>query len=321
MARRCRRGSATCCSLNGLVDLASILPFWIALFVPADLRAILVLRMFRFLKLARYSVGVRSLLDAIYAERRPLFRLRHHLAGTTLLAASLMYLAERHAQPEKFGTIPLAMWWAVSTLGTTGYGDVVPITPLGRILNGFTVLAALVMIALPVGIVATAFSQQVRNRDFLVTWGMVARVPLFAGLDASDIADVIRLLSTQMVEEGTVIARRGDPSHSMYFIASGEVEIALADGPKRLGAGQFFGEVAVLRRSPRSATVTATERTHLLVLDAQDFRALLTRHAPLAERINKAGRSRQGQDLVEADGSVLPKDPEGSRAAEGDEKA
>jgi voltage-gated potassium channel len=103
-------------SLDGIVDLIAILPFWIGFFLPADLRAILVFRIFRFLKLARYSVGVRSLLDAIYEERRPLAGCLLIFLGTALLAASLMYLAEREAQPDKFGTIPHAMWWAVATL-------------------------------------------------------------------------------------------------------------------------------------------------------------------------------------------------------------
>ena len=83
------------------------------------------------------------------------------------------------------------------------------------------------MIALPVGIVATAFSQEVHRRDFVVTWAMVARVPLFAGLDAAAIADIMRLLRAQTVGAGEVVVRRGDAAHSMYFVASGEVDIDL----------------------------------------------------------------------------------------------
>ena len=97
-------------SLNGIVDLIAILPFWIGFFFFADLRAILVFRIFRFLKLVRYSVAVRSLLDALYLERRPLAGCVVIFLGTALLAASLMYLAEREAQPDKFGTIPQALW-------------------------------------------------------------------------------------------------------------------------------------------------------------------------------------------------------------------
>ena len=117
----------------GVIDLLAVLPFWFALVLPADLRVVLVFRIVRFLKLARYSPAMRSLLDALYSERRALFGCFVILLGATLLAASIMHVVEGHAQPDKFGTIPEAMWWAIVTLGTIGYGDVVPVTVLGRI--------------------------------------------------------------------------------------------------------------------------------------------------------------------------------------------
>jgi voltage-gated potassium channel len=292
-------------SFNGIVDLLAILPFWLALFFPFDLRIILVFRIFRFLKLARYSLGVRSLLDALHAERWPLFGCLVIFLGTAVLAASLMYLVEREVQPEKFGTIPLAMWWAVSTLGTTGYGDVVPVTALGRVINAATIMCALVMIALPVGLVATAFSQEIHRRDFMVTWGMVARVPLFAGLSATDIGSIMRLLSSQTVDAGECIVRRGEEASSMFFIASGEVEIELEAERERLGPGHFFGEVAVLRRARRSANVTAVKRSNLLVLAADDLHALMQRDERIAERIRQVARDRAGRELVTPEGDII----------------
>jgi voltage-gated potassium channel len=297
-------------SFNGIVDLVSVLPFWIAPFLPVDLRIIQVFRVFRFMKLARYSVGVRSLLDALYEERRPLLGCAVIFAGVTLLAASLMHLAERGAQPEKFGTIPLAMWWAVTTLGTTGYGDVVPVTLLGRFINAATIMCALVMIALPVGLVATAFADQVHKRDFVVTWGMVARVPLFSGLSAAEIASVVRLLSSQSFEAGDIVVRRGDPAESMFFIASGEIEIQLQGGRKRLGAGHFFGEVGALRKARRSATVTAVKRTNLLVLESSDLRVLIARDERIAERVRKVARERLGHELVTERGDIVTEEIE-----------
>lgn len=297
-------------SFGGIVDLLSVLPFWLALVLPFDLRAILVLRVFRFLKLARHSLGVRSLLDALYQERWPLAGCVVIFAGTTLLAGSLMYLIERHVQPEKFGTIPLAMWWAVTTLGTTGYGDVVPVTGLGRILAAGTIMMALAMIALPVGLVATAFADQIHKRDFVVTWGMVARVPLFASLGATEIANVMRLLSSNAYGPGDVIARRGEPADSMFFIASGEVEIQLKDGPRRLGSGHFFGEVGVLKKSHRSATVTAVSRCNLLVLNAADLRMLMEQDERIAEGMRKVTRERLGRELVTEGGDIVEEEAE-----------
>lgn len=292
-------------SRTGLVDLVAVLPFWFAFVVPTDLRVLLVLRIARFLKLGRYSPGVRSLLDALYGERRALAGCFVILIGATLISATAMHLVERDAQPDKFGTIPDAMWWALATLATIGYGDVVPITPLGRCVAAATIFAGLIMVALPVGIVATAFAEQIHRRDFVVTWGMVARVPLFAGLNAGQIADIMRLMRAQTVDASAVIVRRGEPAHSMYFIAAGEVEIALPKKRVRLGVGHFFGEIAVLRRARRSATVTATTRTSLLVLDGHDLHALMDREPRVAERINAEVRGRVGRRLASGGGDIL----------------
>jgi len=278
----------------GIIDLLAVLPFWLAYFLPGELRVVLVFRVFRFLKIARYSPGMRSLLDVLYMERRALFGCFVILLGMALVTAAIMHLVEGPYQPDKFGTIPDAMWWSIVTLGTIGYGDVVPITTLGKAIAGITIFAGLIMIALPVGIVATAFSEQIHRRDFIITWGLVARVPLFAELNAAEISDVMGILRALQVEAGAVITRRGEPARSMYLIAAGEVEIELKNERTRLGAGHFFGEVAVLRRTRRSATVTAVTGTSLLVLDAHDLHALMARDQRIAERIHKVARSRLG---------------------------
>jgi voltage-gated potassium channel len=292
-------------STDGLIDLVSILPFWLAFVVPFEFRVILLLRVVRFLKLARYSPAMRSLLEALYAERRALFGCVVILFGTTLIAASFIHLAEREVQPDKFGTIPDAMWWAIVTLGTIGYGDAVPMTTLGKLVAAVTIMCGLVMIALPVGIIANAFSDQIHRRDFVVTWGMVARVPLFNGLDATAIAQIMRLLRAQTANAGDVIVRRGDAAHSMYFIANGEVGVELEGKRISLGVGHFFGEIAVLRRARRSATVRATARTNLLVLDASDFHLLMEQEPRIAERVHTVVRDRIGREIVTPRGDIV----------------
>ncbi|MBI1205141.1 MAG: cyclic nucleotide-binding domain-containing protein [Rhodopseudomonas sp.] len=290
----------------GLVDLVAVLPFWFAPILPNDLRVLQVLRMVRFFKIARYSPAMRSLLDVLYRERRALFGCLVITAGATLVMAALMHVAEGHVQPDKLGTIPDAMWWAIVTIGTIGYGDVVPVTAFGKLIATATIFLGVIMIALPVGIIATAFSEQIHRRDFIVTWGMIARVPLFAELDGGDIADIMQLLRAQLVEAGQVIVREGEPAHSMYFIAAGQVEVALK---KRehvvIGPGQFFGEVAVLKRARRSATAIALTRASLLVLDAQDLHALMSRDARIAERIKDVVEKRVGREVVTPRGDIV----------------
>jgi voltage-gated potassium channel len=294
-------------STAGIIDLIAVLPFWFAMLLPSDFRFVLVFRMVRFFKIARYSPAMRSLLDVLYNERRALVGCLIIALGTALVAASLMHLAEGKVQPDKLGTIPDAFWWAIVTIGTIGYGDVVPVTAVGKAIATVTIFAGLVLMALPVGIIATAFAEQIQRRDFIVTWGMISRVPLFAELDAAEISDVMELLRAQVAEPGEIIVREGDPAHSMYFIASGEVEIAFKGKktPLRIGIGQFFGEVAVLRRSRRSATVTAISRTNLLVLDGQDLRALMHRDPRVAERIHEVVEKRVGREVVSSKGDIV----------------
>jgi len=291
----------------GLIDLIAVLPFWFAMLVPDALRVVMVFRFVRFLKIARYSPAMRSLLDVLYRERRALVGSFTILIGTALVAAALMYLAERHVQPDKLGTIPDAMWWAIVTLSTIGYGDVVPLTALGKLIAIVSVFLGMIMIALPVGIIATSFSEQIHRRQFIVTWGMIARVPLFAELDAAEIADIMTLLRAQRAEPGQMIVRAGDTAHSMYFIADGEVEIAIKGRkePLRLGVGQFFGEVAVLRRARRSASAVALSPTNLLVLDAQDLHALMQRDPRIAQRIKDVVEKRVGREVVSPQGDIV----------------
>jgi len=297
-------------SPEGLVDFVAVLPFWFAPLLPDDLRMLQVLRIFRFFKIARYSPAMRSLLDVLYRERRALFGCIVITVGAALVSAALMHLAEGHVQPDKLGTIPDALWWAIVTVGTIGYGDVVPVTTVGKLIATGTIFLGLIMMALPVGIIATAFADQVHRRDFIVTWSMIARVPLFAGLDAGEISDIMQLLRAQVVEQYQVIVRAGEPAHAMYFIAAGEVEVALPHTHVRLGTGQFFGEVSVLRRARRSATVTALMRTNLLVLDAQDLHALMQRDSRIAHRIKEVVKNRVGREVVSPKGDIVTEEIE-----------
>lgn len=303
-------------SALGIIDLLAFLPSAVALAI-GDKTALVLFGMLPFLKLVRYSTAMRSLLAALHAERRTLFGCVVILTGAVLLFASLLYGIEHKVQPDKFGTMPQAMWWAIVTLGTVGYGDVVPVTPLGRIVTVVAIVVGFAMIALPVAIISTAFADEVRRRDFVVTWGMLARVPLFSHLNAADIADIMRLLRSQTIEAGEVLVRRGDAAASMYFITAGEVEIDLPNQRVRLADGTFFGEIALLRRTNRSGTVTATRKTKLLLLAAQDFHALIERMPALAAHVRETAEARladpltAGGDLAAAEIAQAPRETDG----------
>jgi voltage-gated potassium channel len=286
---------------SAVVDLLAILPFYLALFDLTDLRVFALFRLVRFFKLVRYSSGLASLFEAIYAERHALLATLLILGGVMLTMATLMHVAEGAAQPDRFGTIPDAMWWAIITLTTVGYGDVVPITPVGKIVAALTAVMGIAMLALPVGIIATSFSDVIHRREFVVTWSMVARVPIFESLGAGALAEIMQLLYSRTARKGEVIARRGEKAEAMYFIVSGEVDVELPDADDvKLGQGEFFGEIALLTGEERNATVRACEDTQLLVLDAHDLDRLMSRVPEIGKRIREVGHAR-APERVEAE--------------------
>ena len=234
----------------------------------------------------RYSAGLASLQRVISRARHALLSVLLAFGIVLLAAASLAYLLERQAQPELFGSIPQALWWAIVTLTTTGYGDVTPITPAGRILAGVVMVSGILVFALWAGILASGYAEELRRREFLRTWDLVAKVPFFKNVGASVIADVARLLRPRDYPARAVIMRRGESGDCMFFIASGEVEVRLGPGNVRLGPGEFFGEIALLTGGPRNATIVAVQPCTLLTLDIVDFRQLLGHQPELARVVS-----------------------------------
>jgi voltage-gated potassium channel len=264
-----------------IVDLLAVLPILLTLLLPDDLKVLLVFRLIRFFKLGRYSPGMRSLMDAILEERRALLACLVILGGLMIVSAAAMHMVEGAAQPDKFGSIPEAMWWAIITLTTVGYGDAFPVTPLGKMVAGITALFGLVMLALPVGIIATSFAEVIRRRDFVITWSMVARAPLFQTIDAANVAEIIRVMRSEMIEAGEVVARKGDPPDCVFVVATGSVELLASHGKRICGEGQVLGDAEVLAGTPREATIRARELTRLLAIERDDFVGLVEREPAL----------------------------------------
>jgi len=276
-----------------LLDLAAIAPFFIEIIAGADLSVVRILRIVRFYRLARYSPVLDTIVGVIAAEWRALAGSFLLFAGLLLISGVAMYVAEADAQPDRLGDVPSAMWWAVVTLSTVGYGDVVPVTTAGKMVAGFTIIFGILFFALPVGIIATSFQEQIRRRDFVVSFAMVARVPLFARLDAAALARLVGLLTARRVGTGEIIISKGDEAEAMYFIASGQVEVETPSGPIRLGDGDFFGEVAMISDdSRRTATVVAARTCELLSLSVRDFRRLVQSNAEIGEAVHEVARQR-----------------------------
>ncbi|CAN5782636.1 ion transporter [soil metagenome] len=145
-----------------LGDLLAVLPFYLP-FLGVDLRFFRTLRLFRLFRVAklwRYSAALHTVGRVVRRKREELLMVVLILGLLLLFASSLMYFVERDVQPEHFGSIPTAMWWGISTLTTVGYGDVYPVTALGRVLAGVIQVVGIGMFALPTGLLGAAFVEE-----------------------------------------------------------------------------------------------------------------------------------------------------------------
>ncbi|MGN6514489.1 MAG: cyclic nucleotide-gated ion channel [Rhizomicrobium sp.] len=285
-----------------LIDFIAIAPAVVQFFVPFfDLRVLRLVRVFRLLKIARYSPALTTLGKVIVEERHALFGTLLLLLCAMVFAASAMHAAEGTVQPQVFGTIPDAMWWAITTLTTVGYGDAVPVTVAGRMIAGITMIVGLGLFALPVGIVATGFVSTIHKRDFVITFGMLARVPLFRNFDAHVIGEILAHLRSHAVGPGAILSAQGERAEAMYFIVSGAVEIRLPRHTLRLRSGDFFGELALLQETMRAASIVAATSTRYLALSAADFETLVLHHPELKTRVLRNAAS-QVENLAVAGG-------------------
>jgi len=292
-------------SPGGAVDLLGAVPLFVRLVVGSpDTTLLGVVWVF---KLVRYAPGLAGLQRVVSRAREPLSSVLLGFVVVLLAAASLEYLLERDAEPNNFGSIPAALWWAIETVTTVGYGDGVPGTPPGRILAGAVMVCGILVLALSAGILATGFAEEMRRYAFLRTWSIVAKVPFFRQVGASIIAEVAWLLRPLNFPAGAVVVRRGERGDCMYFIATGAVEIRLPGEPLRLGEGDFFGEIALLTGAPRTATAVAVEPSTLLRLDIAEFRELMGRRPDLARVILEAA----GRRLEAATAPPLPAPEQG----------
>ena len=148
-----------------IIDFLAFVPIFLQLLFPGvDLRFLRALRLLRVFKLTRYFQSFEMILEVLHDEWRSLAGTVFIMLVILIIAACGLYYIERDIQPDKFGSIPEAMWWAMAALTTVGYGDAYPITPIGKIIGSIVTLLGIGMVALPSGILASSFSERMRQR-------------------------------------------------------------------------------------------------------------------------------------------------------------
>ncbi|KQG45296.1 ion transporter [Acinetobacter pittii] len=150
---------------EAIIDLMAILPAYLNFFVRIDLRMLRILRLLRLLKLTRYFVSLQILLCVIKREKGSFQAVIFILIIMIIMTASGIYVVENKAQPEAFSSIPQSMWWAVVTLTTVGYGDVTPVTSLGKLLGALITILGVGIAALPAGILASGLANELNQRN------------------------------------------------------------------------------------------------------------------------------------------------------------
>ncbi|MDP2333700.1 MAG: cyclic nucleotide-gated ion channel [Reyranella sp.] len=287
-------------SLPGLIGLLATMPvvIWLVGYRVVGSDAASIFCVLWILKLGLHAPALGTLARVVSNERAPIASVLILFFILLVIAATAAHLLEYERQPQAFGSLPNALWWAVVTLTTTGYGDVVPVTAGGRMVGSILMISGITVLAIMTGVLATGFAQEERRREYLRVWQQVARVPIFAALGVVTLSEIVGKLRTRYYPSRIIIVRRGDPGDSMFFISSGEVEVRLpTGGAVQLAEGAFFGEMALLERQPRSATVATTRPTTLLVLYASDFYEIASHIPALADAVEAEAKRRRDENI------------------------
>ncbi len=275
-----------------IIDLLAFLPFYLGAVLNLDLRVLRALRLLRFLKLSRYSPAMYSLIRVLSNERHALMGAGLLLMGAVLFAATGMYFLESQVQPDKFGSVPDAAWWAIATLTTVGYGDVAPITPVGKAFGGLVMVVGLCVLALPVAIIAAGFAQELGRRNFVVTWSLMSRIPLLAELEAREVSAIMPLLHAHNLPPNVEVMGDGTGGEAMYFIASGKVRMKSPRGEETFSQGDVFGVVAMLVRDLEPGAFVTASKCRLLKLHREDFHRLETAKPEIAAHLRSLAENR-----------------------------
>tara|TARA_B100002052_G_C15794707_1_gene558056 strand:- start:1 stop:900 length:900 start_codon:yes stop_codon:yes gene_type:complete len=148
-----------------IIDLLAVLSGLLPMIFEVDLRILRALRMLRLLKFSRYFKVMNLLLGVLKEEKQSFLAAMFLLTIAMLIASTGIYLFEKDAQPDKFSSIPEAMWWAIATLTTIGYGDVTPVTGMGKFFGAIIAIIGIGVVALPSGILASGFTDQLKRRQ------------------------------------------------------------------------------------------------------------------------------------------------------------
>ena len=254
---------------------------------------VMVLALFKF---SRLIPGLDLVGTVIKNERQTLSALVLTLGILVIVLSTALYLIENAAQPDMFKSVANSMWWGIVTMTTTGYGDMAPVTWVGRVIGACAMLVGIAMLAMPAGILSNGFAEEIKRREQLRAWQIISNLELFSGLESGCIADIANCLKTQIIPARSAVVKKNAVADSMFFIVDGEVEVEIKPRPPqpiRLKTGDIFGEAGLLDNKRRNATIRTVRTTRFLVLELRDFHNIANEHPELMDRIKAIDEKRK----------------------------
>ena len=210
------------------------------------------------------------LIKTVYRQRYALLGSQIMVISVLLVFSTLIHFLEKDLYPEAFGSILSSMWFGITTLTTVGYGDITPVTSLGKLLASLTMFLGIGIFALPVAILASTYYEEIQKRNFLISLETISNIPLFEKLPLGAIGKINSKLHAALLPAGKTIITKGDNADAMYIIEFGSVKVELSD-TIILGPGDYFGERGLLKNEVRNASITSTQEVKLLKLKKKTF--------------------------------------------------
>ena len=233
------------------------------------------------------------LIKTVYRQRYALLGSQIMVVSVLLVFSTLIHFLEKDLYPEAFGSILSSMWFGITTLTTVGYGDITPVTSLGKLLASLTMFLGIGIFALPVAILASTYYEEIQKRNFLISLETISNIPLFEKLPLGAIGKINSKLHAALLPAGKTIITKGDDADAMYIIEFGSVKVELSD-PITLGPGDYFGERGLLKNEVRNASITSVQEVKLLKLKKEDLLELMSEHAHLFEELSAVSETRSG---------------------------
>ncbi|MEK9608009.1 MAG: cyclic nucleotide-gated ion channel, partial [Gammaproteobacteria bacterium] len=274
-----------------LIDIIVIFNYlFISIF---DLRIFRIFRAYSIFSQLRVLLPTNTLLKTIWKQRLSILGTQIVVFSLLLIFSVVIHFLEKDLQPEAFGNILDSMWYGIATLTTVGYGDVTPVSDLGKLISSFAMFLGIAMFALPAAILASAYYEDIQKRNFLVSLEAITEINLFSNLPIGAITKINSKLEPLVLPAKQIIFEKGDIADALYIIEFGSVQVEI-ETPVVLGSGDYFGETGLISQAERNATISVLEEAKLLKLSKESLDELTEEYPALFEDLKKSAADRTG---------------------------